>query len=63
MSVHQGHVISLILLERFGPVIEKVGMFLFEHGSCSLFNINKYVELPLSKVCIVFKFYFTYKLL
>lgn len=50
MSVQYGKVVSLILLERFGPVIEKIGTFLFQYGSSPLLYIKKGVDLPLLKV-------------
>lgn len=50
MSTQYGKVVSLILLERFGPVIEKVGSFLFQYGSSPLLYIKKGVDLPLLKV-------------
>lgn len=50
MSVQLGKVVSLILTERFGPVVEKIGLYLFEYGTSPLFYIKKYTELPLSKV-------------
>lgn len=50
MSAQIGKVLSLILVERFGPVIDKVASYLFQYGTSSLFSIKKYTELPLSKV-------------
>lgn len=50
MSAQYGKVVSLIVLERFGPVIEKVVNFLFKYGTNSLLHIKRGVELPLSKV-------------
>ncbi|RZB38677.1 DNA-directed RNA polymerase III subunit RPC3 [Asbolus verrucosus] len=60
MSVQYGKVISLILLERFGPVVEKVGAYLFKYGTTPLLYIKKSTNLPLSKVkeslCILIKY-------
>ncbi|XP_056647996.1 DNA-directed RNA polymerase III subunit RPC3 isoform X1 [Diorhabda sublineata] len=50
MSSQLGKVVSLILLERFGVVVEKVGTCLFQYGSAPLLHIKKRTELPLSKV-------------
>lgn len=50
MSVQFGKVLSLIIVERFGPIIEKVVSCLFEYGTCSLFSVKKYTELPLAEV-------------
>ncbi|KAJ3659248.1 hypothetical protein Zmor_010949 [Zophobas morio] len=60
MSVQYGKVISLILQERFGPVVEKVGTYLFQYGTVPLLYIKKNTNLPLSKVkealCILIKY-------
>lgn len=50
MSTQCGKVISLILLERFGEIVETVGTYLFRHGSSPLLYIKKNTNLPLSKV-------------
>lgn len=50
MSSQFGKVVSLIILERFGPVVEKVATFLFHYGSSPLLYIKRGIELPLSKV-------------
>ncbi|CAH1159836.1 unnamed protein product [Phaedon cochleariae] len=50
MSSQVRKVLSLILLERFGMVVEKVATHLFQYGSSPLLHIRKYTELPLSKV-------------
>ncbi|KAL3265439.1 hypothetical protein HHI36_009642 [Cryptolaemus montrouzieri] len=59
MSSQVGKVISLILQERFGPVIEKVGTFLFQYGSNPLLYIKRTTDLPLGKVkealCVLIK--------
>ncbi|KAK9870251.1 hypothetical protein WA026_006338 [Henosepilachna vigintioctopunctata] len=60
MSFQIGKLISLILQERFGIIIEKVGNFLFEYGSNPLLYIMRGTELPLGKVkealCILIKY-------
>jgi DNA-directed RNA polymerase III subunit RPC3 len=60
MSVQYGKVVSLILLERFGPVVEKVGTYLYQYGTVPLLYIKKNTNLPLSKVkealCILIKY-------
>lgn len=50
MSAQFGKVLSLILIERYGPVVEKVGMHLFQYGTSPILYIVKYTKLPLSKV-------------
>lgn len=50
MSTQYGKLISLILLEHFGEVVEKVALFLYKSGSCPLALIAKSTELPVSKV-------------
>lgn len=52
MSVECGKVLSLILLERFGEIVQTVGLYLYKHGSTPLFYIKKNTDLPLSKVNI-----------
>lgn len=52
MSAQLRKVLSLILVERFGQIIDKVASFLFQYGTSSLFAIRKYTEIPLSKVII-----------
>ncbi|XP_018336281.2 DNA-directed RNA polymerase III subunit RPC3 isoform X2 [Agrilus planipennis] len=60
MSSQYGKVISFILLERFGEIVEKVGSCLFHYGSSPLLYIKKYTNLPLSQVkealCILIKY-------
>ncbi|CAH0560940.1 unnamed protein product [Brassicogethes aeneus] len=60
MSTVFGKVVKLILLERFGPVVEQVGSYLFQYGTNPLLYIMKYTELPLSKIkeslCILIKY-------
>ncbi|XP_008192282.2 DNA-directed RNA polymerase III subunit RPC3 [Tribolium castaneum] len=60
MSIQYGRVVSLILLERFGPVVEKVGTYLFQYGTVPLLYIKKHTDLPISKVkealCILIKY-------
>ncbi|KAJ8969386.1 hypothetical protein NQ314_001785 [Rhamnusium bicolor] len=60
MSAQLGKVLSLILCERFGPVVEKVGTYLFQYGTTPLLYIKRNTELPLSKVkeslCILIKY-------
>ncbi|XP_050299952.1 DNA-directed RNA polymerase III subunit RPC3 [Anthonomus grandis grandis] len=59
MSVILGKVISLILTERFGPVVSSVGAFLFKRQSSPILYVRKGTDLPLSKVkealCILIK--------
>lgn len=50
MSTQYGKVVSLIIAERFGPVIDQVASFLFKFGTSSLLHIKRGVELPISKV-------------
>lgn len=50
MSTQYGKLISLILLEHFGEVVERVALFLYKSGSCHLSLIAKCTELPVSKV-------------
>lgn len=50
MSVTYGKVVSLILTERFGPVVTKVATFLFKSPSSPLLFITRGTDLPLSKV-------------
>lgn len=50
MSAQCGKLISLILQEHFGEIVEKVGIYLFKNGSCPLGLIVKYTELPVAKV-------------
>lgn len=54
MSSQLGKVVSHIILERFGPVVEKVVTYLFQYGSSPILYIKKYTELPLSKVLYPF---------
>ncbi|XP_066146496.1 DNA-directed RNA polymerase III subunit RPC3 isoform X1 [Euwallacea fornicatus] len=60
MSVTYVKVISLILCERFGPVVANVGTYLLKNQSCPLLFIKRGTNLPLSKVkeslCILIKF-------
>lgn len=50
MSVTYGKVISLIITERFGPVVTKVVTFLFKCQSSPILFITRGTNLPLSKV-------------
>ncbi|XP_072386511.1 DNA-directed RNA polymerase III subunit RPC3 [Diabrotica undecimpunctata] len=50
MSTQLGKVLSIILAERFGTVVEKVGTSLYQYGSAPLLHIKKRTELPLSKL-------------
>nr|CAH7743465.1 unnamed protein product [Callosobruchus chinensis] len=50
MSVQLGKVVSFILLERFGPLVERVGTYLFEYGTNPLFCIKKFTDLPIPKI-------------
>ncbi|XP_018579458.1 DNA-directed RNA polymerase III subunit RPC3 [Anoplophora glabripennis] len=60
MSAQLGKVLSLILCERFGPIIEKVGMYLFQYGTSPILYIVKSTKFPLSKVkeslCVLIKY-------
>lgn len=49
-SAQRGRIVSLIIAERFGPVIETITKFLFKFSPSSLLNIKRGVDLPLSKV-------------
>lgn len=63
MSAQLGKVVSLIILERFGSVVEKVVSYLFRYGTSPLLYIQKYTELPLSKVfanSLIIKYLFVY---
>lgn len=50
MSHQCGKVISLVLQERFGDLVENIASYLYKYGPCSLLQIKKQMELPLSKV-------------
>ncbi|KAG5892446.1 hypothetical protein JTB14_009854 [Gonioctena quinquepunctata] len=50
MSTQLGKVLGLILVDRFGPVVEKVALNLFQYGPNPLLHVKKQTELPLSKV-------------
>lgn len=50
MSSQCGKLVSLILYEHFGEVVEKIGYHLFKYGVCPLWLIVKYTELPVAKV-------------
>lgn len=50
MSSQYGKVLDLILLEKFGPIVQKVGCFLFKFGPSPLLFVKKGTDLPLSKV-------------
>ncbi|CAG9762004.1 unnamed protein product [Ceutorhynchus assimilis] len=60
MSVTFGKVISLILTERFGPIVSSVGSFLFKSQSSPLLFITRGVDLPLSNIkaslCVLIKY-------
>ncbi|XP_060530225.1 DNA-directed RNA polymerase III subunit RPC3 [Cylas formicarius] len=60
MSVIYGRVVSYILSEYFGPVVEKVGTYLFKFKSSPLLYIKRGTDLPLSKIkeslCILIKY-------
>ncbi|KAF2879491.1 hypothetical protein ILUMI_26686 [Ignelater luminosus] len=49
MSLYQGKLLHLILLERFGPIVADVGKALFEFPR-SLFHVRKTTGFPLLKV-------------
>lgn len=51
MSTQYGKVVSLIITERFGPIIEQIVTFLYNFGSSSLLHIKRSLNMPLSKVC------------
>lgn len=65
MSAQCGKLISLILYEHFGEVVEKVGYHLFKSGLCPLWPIVKYTELPVPQVSPsqIFIFLFVSKLI
>lgn len=50
MSAQFGKVLSLILTEHYGTVVEKVGTYLFQYGTSPILYIVKKTNLPLSKV-------------
>lgn len=50
MSLECGKVVSFILLERFGEIVETVGSYLYKHGTTPLYYIKKHTDLPLAKV-------------
>ncbi|XP_023016293.2 RNA polymerase III subunit C isoform X1 [Leptinotarsa decemlineata] len=50
MSAQLGKVLSLILIERFGPVIEKVALYLFQYGPSPILHIKKCTNFPLELV-------------
>lgn len=50
MSTQCGKLVSLILYEHFGEIVEKVGYHLFKYGVSPLWPIVKYTELPVSQV-------------
>ncbi|XP_030745567.1 DNA-directed RNA polymerase III subunit RPC3 [Sitophilus oryzae] len=60
MSVIYGKVVSLIISERFGPVVEKIVSFLFKCQCSPLLYIKRGTELPLSKIkeslCVLIKY-------
>ncbi|KAJ8922618.1 hypothetical protein NQ315_007650 [Exocentrus adspersus] len=60
MSAQLGKVLALIISDRFGPVVEKVGMYLFQYGTSPLLYIVKNTGLPLGKVkeslCVLIKY-------
>ncbi|KAK2588821.1 hypothetical protein KPH14_001693 [Odynerus spinipes] len=60
MSVIYGKLCSTILAEYFGPIVERVGHDLFEHGSKPLHFIRHSTGLPLAKIkeslCVLIKY-------
>nr|XP_022906329.1 DNA-directed RNA polymerase III subunit RPC3 [Onthophagus taurus] len=50
MSDQYGKIISLILQERFGDVVESVANYLFRYGPSTLFHLKKFTEIPVSKI-------------
>lgn len=50
MSLQQGKVVTLILLDRFGPVVSEVGKILFQNGPTYLKQVKSQSELSLAKV-------------
>ncbi|KAI4464040.1 rna polymerase iii dna directed -related [Holotrichia oblita] len=50
MSYQCGKVISLVLQERFGDLVESIANYLYKYGPCSLLQLKKQMELPLPKV-------------
>ncbi|KAF7281002.1 hypothetical protein GWI33_005269 [Rhynchophorus ferrugineus] len=60
MSITYGKVVSLIISERFGPVVEKVANFLFKCQNSPLLFIKKGTDLPISKIreslCVLIKY-------
>lgn len=53
MSAQCGKLVSLILYEHFGEVVQQVGYHLFKYGVSPLWNIVKYTTLPVPKVMLI----------
>ncbi|XP_034934024.1 DNA-directed RNA polymerase III subunit RPC3 [Chelonus insularis] len=60
MSYLCGKLCSTILLEHFGPIVQKVGDCLFQNDSQTLFFIRRHTSLPMEKIkeslCVLIKF-------
>ncbi|XP_044749477.1 DNA-directed RNA polymerase III subunit RPC3 [Coccinella septempunctata] len=60
MHIRVGDVVSLIIRDRFGQIIEQIAYVLQMHGSLTLNQIKRITDLPLSKVkealCILIKY-------
>lgn len=50
MHIRLGDLVSLIIREKFGPIIEKVACVLQKYGTLTLNQIRTNADLPISKV-------------
>lgn len=56
MSLQLKNLISQILLDHFGDIVQKVGVSLFQSGRQPVMVISKSCNLPKSQVCYLINF-------